>query len=212
MKKGFISWIIFLLVGSVCANDVEQKIPVPGYQPECDRIQEFIRAAPIAAIEVFPTIVRTPNGTDYFVEPRRQVVEFINENGLGCAVENAAVIDPGELKGRAQFGMFQNDLAVLGGQIKALALNTDYCLVMEILIPPSRQNQMSVFGIHCFVMDSQGQNVFSFLLNSHHQLFVDADMTADDVSEQSRLELIEKATTVGMLALQMRLETDAAQD
>ena len=77
---------------------------------------------------------------------------------------------------------------------------------MEVLFPPIRGSSQAVFGIHCIILDNRGENAFSFLLNSHHQMFVDAKLTADDLSDESRTALIRKATDVGMQALAGQLQ------
>jgi len=48
--------------------------------------------------------------------------------------------------------------------------------------------------------------VFSFLLNSHHQIFVDAQLFAENSSEAARERLMQRATQAGIAALQAQLE------
>jgi hypothetical protein len=128
---------------------------------------------------------------------------MLNEKQVTAAVAKAGTIDPGELKGEGQWGIFQNDLKTIAEQLKGFDSDADYSLVMEVLFPPNRP---AVFGIHCYVYDRQGENAFSFLLNSHHKLFVDADMTAEDSSEASRAAMMEKATKVGVTALMQQID------
>ena len=74
---------------------------------------------------------------------------------------------------------------------------------MEILFPPGNQY---VFGVHVFILDRNGENAFSFLLNSHHRSFVDANMVVEDSSEAAHTHAIEKATQLGLAALSAQIE------
>jgi hypothetical protein len=73
---------------------------------------------------------------------------------------------------------------------------------MEILVPGDNE----VFGIEVYVLDRQGRSAFSFLLNSHHQLFVDAKLVAKNSSEEAREKMIGNATRVGLVALEAQIE------
>ncbi|MBT8091181.1 MAG: tetratricopeptide repeat protein [Gammaproteobacteria bacterium] len=83
------------------------------------------------------------------------------------------------------------------------AFEAEYLLVMEFLFPV---NDQTIFGIQCYVLDKAGENAFSFLLNSHHQLFVDADLIAKGTSEAARAKLMAKATQAGVTALKQQIE------
>jgi hypothetical protein len=69
-----------------------------------------------------------------------------------------------------------------------------------------RGDRQMVFGVHCIILNAKGENAFSFLLNSHHQIFTDAEMVADDRTEKSRNELIRKATEIGLEALVQQIK------
>ena len=71
------------------------------------------------------------------------------------------------------------------------------------LFPPGNQY---VFGVHVYILDRNGENAFSFLLNSHHRVFVEADLTVKDSSEAARTRVIEKATQLGLAALKAQIE------
>ncbi len=61
------------------------------------------------------------------------------------------------------------------------------------------------------VLDAEGQNVFSFLLNAHHQMFIDAAMMTDNLSEKTHAELVQKATAVGLEALVAQIQNETMQ-
>jgi hypothetical protein len=206
----FTAIILLLALAPIAqAHETAEKSPHPGFRPECESDAAFVAEIKTADMRVYPTIIRTPTNTYFSSESQQQIVVFLNDNKVTTATSDSSKIDPGKLKGAAQFDWFMNDMAVIGKAIKSRAVDEDYILVMEVLFPPMHGNRQAVFGIHCIILDAEGENAFSFLLNSHHQMFVDADLVVDDLSEKSRAELVSKATGVGLEALvgQIRLET-----
>jgi hypothetical protein len=67
----------------------------------------------------------------------------------------------------------------IGETLKGQGSDADYHLFMELVWPFSGG---PIFGIHCYVFDQQGQNAFSFLVNSHHELFPVGFVTFTDGS------------------------------
>ena len=61
-----------------------------------------------------------------------------------------------------------------------------------------------VIGARIDILDSQGEDAFSFLLNSHHKLFADARLEKEAAG--SRTEMIRKGTDVIIKALQFQLD------
>ena len=197
-KPWMLAGILLCFMGCNFANAEH-----PGFRPESELAAAFLESVKSAKVAVYPVIIRTVAGTSYSEDSQKQVVSMLNEKQVTAAVAKADTIDPGELKGEGQLALFQNDLKTIAEQLKGFDSDADYSLVMEVLFPPLRP---AVFGIHCYVYDRQGENAFSFLLNSHHKLFVDADMTAEDSSEASRAEMMEKATKVGVTALMQQID------
>ena len=197
---------------SLSADEAEEINPSPGFRPECELASAFIADVKTSTVRVYPTIIRSPTNTTYSAESQQQVVAFLNGKKIIKAVSNEEKVDPGELQGRGQFDWFQNDMATIGREVKSQGIDEDYILVMEVLFPPQRGNRQSVFGIDCIVLDAEGSNGFSFLLNSHHQMFVEADLVADEVSEQSRAALVEKATAVGLEALVAQIQNETMRN
>ncbi len=191
---------------SLPADETEEKNPDPGFRPESELASAFITDVKTATVRIYPTIIRSPTNTTYSVASQQQVVTFLNGKKITKAVSDQEKIDPGELTGRGQFDWFQSAMATIGREVESRGVDADYILVMEVLFPPQRGNSQSVFGIDCMVLDAEGQNVFSFLLNSHHQMFVDAGMMTDNLSEQTHAELVQKATEVGLEALVAQIQ------
>lgn len=207
--------IATLAVIALCrvgASDTGQIIPDPGFRPESELAPKFMETVKTAKVVVYPTIVRTFEDTSFSTNSQQQVVAFVNEKKLARAVADTHVIDPGEIKGQAQYGIFQNDMAVIGKAIQARSSDTEYHLVLECLLAPRRPEGYLMFGIHCYILDSQGQNAFSFLLNSHHQSFVDAHMESAAATDQARDALVYQATKVGLAALAEQIEHTTASN
>lgn len=191
---------------SVAAHETAEKSSDPGFRPECERASVFVADIQTATVQVHPSIIRTPTNTTFSAESQQQVVAFLNTEKVVKAVPDNMEFDVGEIKGRGQFDWFQNDLETISRKVESLQTEADYILVMEVLFPPERGNSQSVFGIHCMVVNTEGQNVFSFLLNSHHRMFADAQMHGEGESGPVRDALVEQATRVGLAALVQQLE------
>ena len=95
------------------------------------------------------------------------------------------------------------DMVRLGNEIKIKGPTTEYHVIPEILFGPKRQGTLFVFGIHVFILDKEGENVFSFLLNSHHELFVGAklfsynpDKTDIEALQQRCLQVAARAFSI----------------
>jgi hypothetical protein len=199
---------MLVVMANAVAHETEEKIAAPGFRPESEHAATFIKTQPAAKVAVHPTVIRTVEGTAYSSASQQQVVAALADGPFLALSAEATPLDPGELKGQeqGQYGMFQNDMQTFGAALDDRATDVQYHLILEVLLPPGNR---AVFGIHCFVLDRAGRNAFSFLLNSHHQLFVEADMNAADDSPAARTELVRKATEVGIKALQQQIHLAA---
>jgi len=170
----------------------------PAYRPFSEGSSSFLKELKTAKIAVYPSIVRTLEGTSYSKKSQQQIVSFFNDRKVTHAIANKDNIKLGQLNTSPQWNIFVDDMHAIADTQKRNKLDANYSLVMAFVFPPDNQ---SIWGIHCYILDQQGNNAFSFLLNSHHKLFVDAKLNANDTSESSRAKLIEKATQVALLAL-----------
>jgi hypothetical protein len=186
-----------------CAGGHQQHTVAPAYRPDSQYAPAFLEAADTATIAVYPSIVRSPEATAFSVASQQQIVSLLNKTRLTSAVAADGSIDLPELKGQSQWDMFRNDMGAIAGTLKGRRADAQYNLVMEVLFPPGGR---AVFGIHCYIFDQQGSNAFSFLMNSHHRLFVDAGLVASDASDTSRSMLVDKATEVGVAALILQMK------
>ena len=200
-KEG--QWIDVGREGDVLNAVFEGDEAPPGFRPESKHSAEFLESVKSAKVTVYPSIIRVADDISYSEESQEQIVATLIEKRVTAAVAKADTFDLGKLTGVTQWDIFQNDQQAIAKQLKGLDSYADYRLIMEVVFFPRRP---SVFGIHCYVFDRQGENVFSFLLNSHHKLFVDANLSAQDLSGTSRAEMVEKATEVGIIALMQQIE------
>ncbi|MEE8343004.1 MAG: hypothetical protein V3R51_04305 [Gammaproteobacteria bacterium] len=179
-----------------------QALADSGYRPESDLSAAFVERVSSAEIAVFPTIVRTPKRTSYSRASQQRVVELLAEYSLGMGKTADIRFRMGGLRGTSQWEMFQSGMQKIGRQLRKYEGGADYVIVLEVIIFPSRARAMEVFGIHCFVLDPRGTNVFSFLLNSHHKVFVDANLRTADMTAKGKEWLVIRSTMVVLTALQ----------
>jgi hypothetical protein len=187
----------------VLADQASSTISDPGFRPHSEYAPAFIEALPTASVEVYPTIVRRLERTALSFASQDRIVTLLKDEFMVMAVARNTRFDLGKMERIAQWDLFQNDMKAVAENLGDRSSDADYRLVLEIVMQPGNQ---VVFGIHCYVLDQQGQNVFSFLLNSHHQIFVDAKLFAEDSSEAARERLMQRATQTGIVALQAQID------
>lgn len=185
------------------AHESDDKIIDPGFRPYSEYASAFVNAVDTATIAVYPTIVRKADGTSHSVASQKQIVALIRQKEIAAPVAGSSRVDLGRLEPTSQWGLFLNDMQRIAETLKGQASDADYHLFMELVWPV---NDQPIFGIHCYVFDRQGQNAFSFLLNSHHQLFADASLIASGTSQAARDRLVKKATDVGVTAFEAQVE------
>lgn len=211
VKPASPSWIVspvlFLLFLNLpmaaAADQPKQTIPEPGFRPPSEHFAPFVRGLPNKTAAVLPTIVRRADRTSISTPSQRQLVEQLNEAKVIRATASSRRLEPGPLPQAPQWGMFQYTLGEVAEFAKAGEIDADYAMVMEVLIPPQDR---AVFGVHLFIVDREGRNAFSFLLNSHHKMFVEADLVAKGSSSAARRRMIAKATTLAVNALQAQIQ------
>jgi len=202
---------VFAIVSIICltalgvstmAHETEEKVPDPGFRPPSEYAPAFLDALDTATIAVFPSIVRRSDRTAHSFASQAQIVAFLNESGIASAMTKARRIDLGPLRRPSQWEMFQYGAESIAAKLEGYETGADYTLVMEFILPEPHR----VFGIEVYVLDRQGRNAFSFLLNSHHQMFVDAKLIAGSSSEEARARMIEDAALVGMTAFELQID------
>ena len=184
------------------ADEGSSSISDPGFRPHSEYAHAFIEALPTATVEVYPTIVRRPERTALSFASQDRIVKLLRDEVMVTAIARNTRFDLGKMERIAQWDLFQNDMKAIAEKLGSRNSDADYSLVLEIVMLPGNQ---AVFGIHCYVLDQQGRNIFSFLLNSHHQIFVDAKLFEEDSSEAARERLMQRATQTAIVALQAQI-------
>ena len=185
------------------AHESDDKLGDPGFRPYSEYTSAFLSAVDTTTIAVYPTIVRKADGTSHSVESQKQIVALIRQKEMAAPVAGSSRVDLGRLEPSSQWDLFLHDMQRIGETLKGQGSDADYHLFMELVWPVSGG---PIFGIHCYVFDQQGQNAFSFLVNSHHELFADARLIARGTSQAARDRLVKKATDVGVTAFEAQVE------
>lgn len=194
--------VVFSL--SVLAHETEIKSADPGFRPPSPYAPAFIESLDTATIAVYPTIVRRANRTAHSFASQNQIISSLKNENIAATVAGHRRIDLERLQRSSQWELFENDMMRIAGALQKQGPDAQYRLVMAFVLPI---NDQQIWAVHCYVLDSNGENAFSFLLNSHHQLFVDANLTADGTSEAARAKLMDRATLLGINALKRQIES-----
>ena len=196
------SFLLTVCATSAAADESQQTIREPGYRPDSELAAEFLGAVGSTSIDVLPTMVHRAGRTAHSFASQQLIVDFLNANGIAVATTKPYRIDLGNLQRRSQWDLFQRGMAAAASILAKNAVGASYTLVMELLVPDDQQ----IFGIHVYILDQQGRNAFSFLLNAHHQLFAEANLAASDTSEDAREKMLMNATHTGLVALQAQIK------
>ena len=185
---------------------LNKNISNPGYRLESVLEQAFINSYKKSTFIIYPTITRSIDTTTWSEALSKEFAQNLKRDENLTIRLSQNTLDPGELMGKSQFQFFMYDMVRLGNGIKMKKGNTDYSMIPEILFEPERQGTLFVFGIHVFILDKEGENAFSFLLNSHHELFVEAKLYAYNPNENDLEALKERCLEVGARAFKLMVK------
>ncbi len=178
----------------------------PGFKPECELSAQFMQNFKQSKFVVYPTVIRTPDTTMFSKTSAKAFSELMTSDLKLKAELKPEILDPGKLEGRAQFTFFNNDMKNLAASLKQKTSDADYNVILEILFPPQRGKGLNVFGIHIIILNKEGENAFSFLLNSHHDYFTYNDLFSSGSTEEDWENLKLKSTQVAMDAFKKQLK------
>ena len=190
----------------------EEKIPAPGYRPESEHSASFLSSIGTCRMVVFPTIVRTKSTANdgpimsSNKASQQAILKHLTKKNIAESNACMTELDLNWTGGKSQWEFFQSSMKLMADQIKQSSMETDYHLAMEVIIVPRPNGRLAVFGIHVYILDQAGHNAFSFLLNSHHQLFVDAELNVEDTSKEAIEKLIADSTRVALQALEQQIQ------
>ena len=184
-------------------SSLNKYIGNPGFLVESDLNQVFINSYKESKFIIYPTITRaidTTNWSELLSETFAQKLK--RDENLDISLSKN-LLNPGELIGAGQFEFFKNDMERLANEVRLKKEESDYFIIPEILFAPKSNETLFVFGIHIFILNKDGENVFSFLLNSHHELFLDAKLYAYNPNESDLEELKQRCLDVGIKAFRL---------
>lgn len=166
---------------------------------ESDKYRQFYHSLKEKGITIFPGVAKDDDGNTHHLASRDTIASFFQDRG----VLNVHLIDQevglGGLKGiNSQWALFERSMSLFSDHLKANPIDSGYALMAEYVV------NRTIHVIQCYILDSDGEDAFSFLLNSHHKLFNDARLETEAV--ESRNELIGKGTGVIIKALQFQLD------
>ena len=189
-------------------NSLIKNISNPGFKPESDYSQAFINSYKESKFIIYPTITRAIDTTTWSELLSKEFAQNLKRDiNLNIRL-NENLLNPGELMGKNQFEFFVNDMEKLGNEIKVKKEKMDYCIIPEILFEPKRNGTLFVFGIHIFILNNKGENVFSFLLNSHHELFIEAKLYSYNPNKNDLEELKQRCLNVGLKAFKLMVKKE----
>ena len=168
------AWLLCLLSSFpavAMGHETSQKVADPGFRPDSENAQTFIEALATSRIAIYPTLVRRATRTAVSFGSQDLIVKMLGNKAFGSVVAKGDRLDLGRLQGSSQWDIFNDDMKRIADELTRRPPAEDFLFIMEILLPVSDQH---IFGVHVYVLDQKGQNVFSFLLNSHHQSFIEA--------------------------------------
>jgi len=177
------------------------------YMEECpvtesDRYKRFYHSLKEKGITVFPGVVKNDNGTTYHLASRDTIASFFQNRGVSSVHLADVEVGLGGLEGlNSQWALFERSMPLFSDHLKTNPIDSGYALMAEYVV---EETINVIHVIQCYILDSDGEDAFSFLLNSHHKLFTDARLETEAV--KSRDESIGKGADVIVKALQYQFE------
>ena len=133
--------------------------------------QAFRQSLGATTLTVYPAFVRDGDTPVYNAEAAEQVAEFFRSEQLADVTLSAAEVPITGAWGMNQLKMLQESADDFALYLAENPTETEYALLAEFLIG----GQGVPVGIHCYVLDAQRRLAYVILLNSHHDVFADAD-------------------------------------
>lgn len=156
----------------------------------------FLENLDSSKITVFPTVIRSFDFVIYDLNSSEKIADFLSVN-YGTEIQlNDIELDLSESDEITQWALFQKCMNIFSSHLYENPIESDYSILLEILITPTISGGLAVGGIQCYILNSDKENAFSFLINSHHNIFNNAEMNTESDNDENRDILILKATDV----------------
>lgn len=143
---------------------------------ESDR-DAFRAALGDTSITVYPSFVRTnaDEGSHHDTASAERLAAWIAGHDLArVVVSSDEVALPQDVQGY-QYDVFLTDAKAFGAWVASHPIGTAYALLSESLITRVPAGGTKAGGIHAYVVDARGELVDALVLNSHHDVFREAD-------------------------------------
>jgi len=189
-------------------NSFNKIIGILGFRPESELGQAFINSYKESKFIIYPTITRAIDTITWSKLLSKEFAQNLKSyENLNIRLDEN-LLNPGELVGKSQFEFFKNDMVRLGNEVKMKRKKIDYFIIPEIIFEPERNGTLFVFGVHIFILNNEGENVFSFLLNSHHELFVKAKLYTYNPNENDLEELKKRSIGSALIAFKLMVNRE----
>lgn len=196
--------MIFLLILSSGLTAEEA-----GFRPGADQenIDQFVNDFGSHTILCFPVIYRSSDYYRTIENSNEYLAEFFSGWDLYPAfIYNPEAPDFSETMSPTQWAVFETNLDIFSEYLNSLENNWDYAIAVEILMTNTPSGGQAVGGIQCYILDDQGEDVFSFLLNSHHDMFNDAELDIDSTDPEEIEDLALQSLFTILQALKIQIE------
>lgn len=158
-----------------------------------------------STVTVFPGVVQTQDGISYDKKTAERIETMLKDFTTVAVSVSSIEID---MEGTApekgyQYDLFQNSLKRFGETVKKQAVETDYALVTDYLISKTPDSGYATGGVHCYVVNQNGEKQYLLLLNSHHKLFQDANLKTNEQTPEGLQHVVDRCTDVIIKAIQL---------
>lgn len=188
-------------------NNQVKPIEPQGYRPGSDSAGQFLESIGTTTFTVLPTAIWSTEETIFLPASQQQIVQFIEKNDLGGTSTTDFEIYKSAFENKNQMGIFQSTLKQVGKQALATENGGDYFLFLELMEFKPGSDKIGIGGIQCYVVDKNGKDAFSFLLNSHHTTFNNAKLITQDTSLKGRAQLVQASTDLALSALKSNIDS-----
>lgn len=216
IRRFLLRTVVFVLVGGMavggtatgCGAD-SGMTSAPGVRPGAGEASDraLVDALAGRSMVVLPIALRTVDGTDHDSMAASQFAALLREVGVSARIEVGETPSalPRVPSGTPQFEVFQQELVALKSEVVARDVDADFVVQVEVLIGPLPRGGKALGGIPCFILTHDGEDAFSFRLNSYHRIVAAARLRSEDATAEARAGMVARAAGVAATALQQQI-------
>lgn len=180
-----------------------------GYRPgeDQEKINQFVNEFESHKILCFPVIYRSSEFYRTVENSDEHIAEFFSGWDLYPELQYCPdAPDFSETMFPTQWAVFEANRSIFSEFLQDLDDSWDYGMILEILMTNTPSGGQAVGGIQCYILDDQGEDVFSFLLNSHHDLFNEANLSISTADSAEIEKLAFTSIYTALKALKIQIE------